>query len=488
MYKHGIEVTELATRYEDPLATRFGVQVVVGTAPVFKVDDPDSAVNRAVRVSSMDEAEKYLGYSDEWEKFSLCASMKASFGLTNVYPVIFINVLDPAKHKKTNDLKEYPVTDHQITLEPSYVLKGSVVIKKKDSPETVYETDKDYILKYDDQDRLKAVFLSSGTAYEETNVSVECDSLDPEAVTEEDIIGAYDEEAGKESGLEVIRTIYPLYGIVGALLLAPGWSTRANVAAALQEKCRSVNGVFRCECVLDLDTKKAKKYTECKALKDKDGYTGESAIVLWPAVRVDGKVMPYSAVYAAMASYITATNGDVPYLYPSNKLLNIEAAVLDDGKMTEVTQDQIQAAYLNGDGIVTVIHDSGLKSWGNNCACYPEVTDMKERWIACRRMFTYVANYFILNYLSELDEPMNKNKIDDIVNSFNIWGNSLVSRGMCAGLRAEYRAQDNTSNDLLNGKLKVRFFIAPFTPLEYIEAATEFDVKTLQASILGEEA
>lgn len=97
--------------------------------------------------------------------------------------------------------------------------------------------------------------------------------------------------------------------------------------------------------------KKAKKYTECKALKDKDGYTGESAIVLWPAVRVDGKVMPYSAVYAAMASYITATNGDVPYLYPSNKLLNIEAAVLDDGKMTEVTLDQIQAAYLNGDGI-----------------------------------------------------------------------------------------------------------------------------------------
>ena len=236
MYKHGIEVTELATRYEDPLATRFGVQVVVGTAPVFKVDDPDSAVNRAVRVSSMDEAEKYLGYSDEWEKFSLCASMKASFGLTNVYPVIFINVLDPAKHKKTNDLKEYPVTDHQITLEPSYVLKGSVAIKKKDSPETVYEADKDYILKYDDQDRLKAVFLSSGTAYEETNVTVECDSLDPEAVTEEDIIGAYDEDAGKESGLEVIRTIYPLYGIVGALLLAPGWSTRANVAAALQEK------------------------------------------------------------------------------------------------------------------------------------------------------------------------------------------------------------------------------------------------------------
>ena len=78
MYKHGIEVTELATRYEDPLATRFGVQVVVGTAPVFKVDDPDSAVNRAVRVSSMDEAEKYLGFPYVWGGSSPSTSFDCS--------------------------------------------------------------------------------------------------------------------------------------------------------------------------------------------------------------------------------------------------------------------------------------------------------------------------------------------------------------------------------------------------------------------------
>ena len=129
------------------------------------------------------------------------------------------------------------MTDHQITLEPSYVLKGSVAIKKKDSPETVYEADKDYILKYDDQDRLKAVFLSSGTAYEETNVTVECDSLDPEAVTEEDIIGAYDEDAGKESGLEVIRTIYPLYGIVEMCIRDSGSGEREPDTEKLKKMC-----------------------------------------------------------------------------------------------------------------------------------------------------------------------------------------------------------------------------------------------------------
>ena len=41
--------------------------------------------------------------------------------------------------------------------------------------------------------------------------------------------------------------------------------------------------------------------------------------------------MSYSAVYGAMMSYNTANNSDVPYLYPSNRALNVEGAVLSDG-------------------------------------------------------------------------------------------------------------------------------------------------------------
>ena len=69
MYKHGIEVVEKATAYEQPLATRYGVQVLIGTAPVNLVED--AKVNQPVRVSSWDEAEALLGYSDDWEKYTL---------------------------------------------------------------------------------------------------------------------------------------------------------------------------------------------------------------------------------------------------------------------------------------------------------------------------------------------------------------------------------------------------------------------------------
>ena len=77
MYKHGIEVVEKATAYEQPLATRYGVQVLIGTAPVNLVED--AKVNQPVRVSSWDEAEALLGYSDDWEKYTLCQSMVACF-------------------------------------------------------------------------------------------------------------------------------------------------------------------------------------------------------------------------------------------------------------------------------------------------------------------------------------------------------------------------------------------------------------------------
>ena len=72
------------------------------------------------------------------------------------------------------------------------------------------------------------------------------------------------------------------------------------------------------------------------------------------------------------------------------------------------------------------------------------------------------------------------------VNSFNIWGNGLVSSGMCAGLSAEYRSEENTMEDVLAGHLRIRIYFAPYTPAEYIKATMEFDVSALEAG-MGQE-
>lgn len=497
-YKHGIEVTEKATSFPSPLSTQYAVQVVFGTAPVNQAADPAAAVNRPIKAATFEEAQEALGYSEDWEKYTLCQSMYASFKLAQVSPVIFINVLDPAKHVKDLEETACAVKNHQATLEIAGVLLEGLAVKAQtgvtvtgmaltgeaevgdiETAELIPGTD--YLAGFDGHGHLVLTLLGAGEAYDAGELTVSGRVLAPEMVTGEDIIGAYDVSTGAESGLEVLRQVYPRYGLVPGFLLAPGWTENPNVGAALQGKCEDISGAFRSMCLLDLDTARACKYTDCEQVKDGMGYNDEHAIILWPRVTLDGKQYAYSAVYGAMASYHTAANDDVPYLYPSNKELNVDGAVLADG--TGILLDQVQAGVLNGVGVVTAFHDTAWKSYGNNTGCYPGNTDPKDRWIGCRRMFDYVANYFTAEYHKRLDGNMNRRTIDDVVNSFNIWGNALTAAGMCAGLYAEYRSGENTLEGVLAGHLKLHIYLAPFTPAEYVNAVMEFDVSALEGAL-----
>lgn len=488
-YKHGIEVMERKTSFPSPTATRYGVQVIFGTAPVNLADDPSKAVNRPVKAGTFEEAQKALGYSDDWKNYTLCQSMYASYQIFGVGPVIFVNVLDPAKHVMDLGPMECTVENHQAVAGKPGILRDTVKVTLPGGAEPVAEPQeleegKDFIMDFDGYGSLVITFLASGAAYGAGSVAISGKAIDPSAVTEEDIIGAYDASTGEESGLEVLRQVYPRHGIAPGMLLAPGWSEKPNVGAALQAKCTDINGVFRCTCLLDLDTVRAAKHTDCQGVKEADGYGGAQAIVLWPRVTSDGRAFAYSAVYGAMSSYYTAQNGDVPYLYPSNKELHTDGAVLDGGE--EILLDQVQASALNGAGIVTAVHDGSWKSYGNNTGCYPESTDPKDRWIGCRRMFDYVGNYFATTYREALDGNMTRRYVDDIVNKFNIWGNSLVSSGMCAGLYAEYRSDENALEDILAGHMKLRIYFAPYMPAEYINAVLEFDVSALESAMAQE--
>ena len=500
-YKHGIKSRENTTSYPMPTTTENAVQVIWGTSPINLAENPKQAVNRPVMVRDFKEAKKALGYSDDWEKYTLCQSMYANSEIFTISPVIYINVLDPEKHSKQIEEQTIRVENHQaivesqgilvdelvITTQPNTARTGSAITGEAKAVEAGSEITMgtDYITNFDEMGRLVITLLSSGNAFELPEITVSAKAIAPELVTEEDLIGFYDVQTGKETGLEIIRKIHPQLGVVPGMLLAPGWSHKPNVGTALQAKCEEISGVFASTCLLDLDTEKAKKYTDCLTVKRVMGFNDEHGISLWPMLLADGRKIYYSAVYGAMAGYYTALNQDVPYIYPSNKGLNVDGAVLKDG--TEVYLDQDQAGAVNGDGVVTVLHDDGeWKALGNNTAAYPDNTDPKDRWIGCRRMFDFVNNRFALDYRKKLDSNMNKRQVDDIINSFNVWANSLVSAGMCAGLNIEYRSDENSIEDVLEGHMRTRTHLAPFTPMEYIENVMEFDISALK-NVMTEE-
>lgn len=484
-YNHGIAVAEKATSITAPIEGTAGLQVIVGTAPIYQLSDPSAAVNKPIIAYSYAEAVEQLGYSDDWASYTLCQSIYACFKVFNVAPIIFINVLDPSDsdHVTTFASASVTVTSHQAKLANKGVLTGSLVVEDGDNHALTLGTD--YEVTYDDEGYATITLISTSTYYSAATLSVSGSYLKPTGVTAADIVGGYDSTTGKYTGLGCVDQVYPMFNMTPGLLLAPGWSHNATVAAALVAKTEGINGSFKAMAIIDLDSTTYKVYSNISAAKNAIGVTSENAILVWPKVTVGELIFFMSAMMGALIVYTDAQNDDVPYMSPSNKAFRITGLV--DGAGAEVTIDQMQANMVNSFGIVTAINVNGWKSWGNNTAIYPSSTDPKDRWIACRRFFSWWGNSFILTYFQKVDNPANFRLIQSIVDSENIRGNSYVAQGKVAYAHITFNEDENPITDILNGEIKFHMYLAPYVPAEYIENTLEFDTNALKEALNGGE-
>ena len=484
-YEHGVYNSEQDTSLTTPVQGSAGLQVIFGVAPIHLASDPTTAANTIKLCYSFKECQQAVGYSDDFEKFTLCQSVDASFRVFNVAPIILINVLDPTKaaHITQNAAADCAVSAGEILYDKAYVMLNTLVVK---NGETTLVAGSDYAAAHNDNGKVVITLISSA-AKAATTLNVASTSINPAGVTREDIVGGVNATTGQETGLELVRQIYPKLGMVPGILLAPGWSHDAVVAAALQAKTEAINGTFDADTYLDIaaDESGATVYTSAKSAKETMGASSPHAAVFWPMVAVGDKKYYMSALAAALTAYNDAGNADVPYESPSNKSLKITATVLKDG--TEVVLDQQQVNdVLNANGIISAINANGFKLWGNNTAAYPSTTDPKDRWLPVRRFFDWDGNNFIRTYFQKVDKPGNKRLIQSIVDNQNYIGNGYVRRDYCAGYRVEFKSEENPVTNLLAGHLTVHTYLAPYVPAEFIENIREYDVTALQAAMGGE--
>lgn len=481
-YQHGVRVLEQPTSVIAPITGTAGLQVVFGTAPINLADDPYAVTNVPVIANSWSEAVAQLGYSSDFSNYTLCQSMYANFKLFGVAPVIFVNVLDPNTHTKNNAATNVDIEALEGIYKVQGVLIDTVEVKNGD---TALTEGSDYVLSFNDSGEVVVTLLATGTAASASTLSVSSTSIDPSKVKASDIIGA--STGSTDKGLEVVRQIYPKFGMTPGLLLAPGWSHNADVGVVLAAKCEEINGYFTCECFVDIDSTASgcKVYTGVKAAKEAAGLSSIHAMALWPCIQVGSQIFWASAIWGALTAYTDASNDDVPNLSPSNKLMGITGTVLADG--TEVLLDQLQANAVNAAGVSTAINVNGWRSWGNNTAAYPATTDPKDRWFCCRRFFSWWGNSFIQTYAQKVDDPADFRLIESIVDSENIRGNSYVSTGKCAAARIEFNEDENQVTDLINGKLTFHQHLAPYTPAEDILNILEFDPDALANALNGGE-
>lgn len=484
-YNHGVRIIENPTSLTNPILGTAAFQVVVGVSPVNLAEKPYESTNVVKVAYSLTEASAAVGYSENLKDYNLNQSISATFIKYAVGPIALINVLDPKKHKDTIPKTDCQVDTLQATVEIEGILLDTLVVR---DGETILKADEDYITGFDNNGHAVITLLESGAGKDATTLSVTGDKIDPSKVTSEDIIGGYNVSTGKESGLELVRQIHPLFGITPGLITSPGYSKDPAVAAVMAAKCLKINGLFTCECIVDLDSTPdgAVKYTDVKRVKEKSGLISEHMEPVWPKVRNGDDVYYYSAIYSALIAYIDANNDDVPNLSAGNNILPITGLCLDDAENSEIVIDHNQANMVNSFGVVTAINFNGFRSWGNNSAAYPIVTDPKDRWFCCRRFFSWWGNTFIQTYFNKVDDLANTRLIEAVCDAENIRGNSYTAQGKCAGARITFNEKENPVADILNGKIQFRQYLAPYTPAEDILNILEFDPTILEAALGGE--
>src|SRR5699024_2577512 len=114
------------------------------------------------------------------------------FVLYETSPVVFVNVLDPTKHKKAIGEQEYPIEDGKVIL-PLETLRATVQV-------TGHEEGEDYELLYSGEDLILEVLEDGGITPETTELTIKFDAVDPSKVTEDDIIGGFDLATNKYQG------------------------------------------------------------------------------------------------------------------------------------------------------------------------------------------------------------------------------------------------------------------------------------------------
>ena len=482
-YKHGIKTKRKKTKGIKAETGTGVVQLVIGTAPVNTLEDPQAAVNKPLVLEEKEDVQRLLGFTDETERYTIMHSIHASFDKHAVSPLIVINVLDPSEPAHTEAVAgtEYQVQKMMAKVEDTGILLDKVVIS---DGSTEYKRDEDYLLSFSQEGFLVVALTEDGALKEAGKISIAYTKLNPEGVTADDIIGGIDRE-GIRSGIEAIDDVYPETGLIPTLVLAPVFSTDPSVAAVLEAKVQNIYGMFNGRAVLDVDCTAdgADTLQKINGTREKKVPYSRWCDACWPMVKSDGMVLAFSSFAAALMQSVAIDNSDVPSDSIDNYDLLIDGICTADGKTVRITQDEAND-YLNAIGLYTAIRMPGWKAWGNNSTACPKSEDPIEKWSNGVAMLNYLENRFKTECFPMIGRNATPKKIQGIVDSFNMTLNSLTP-DYIAGGEIIFDRKKNPISSIIDGKVKFSTKFATYNPMEYIENEFEYDVSVLEAALGG---
>ena len=151
-YRHGIYSKEVPTSITPPVIIdgNSGLCVAIGTAASHLAQTP-AQVNTPILAYNYQEAVSQLGYSEDFDKYTLSEVMSTFYVMFGVAPVVFINVFDPAKHYNEAEYIAEGITSTPANLGKEAILETLKVTSGEDKAPDVLVKDTDYTLTTDDE-------------------------------------------------------------------------------------------------------------------------------------------------------------------------------------------------------------------------------------------------------------------------------------------------------------------------------------------------
>ena len=464
---HSVNVSQQATGVSTPSVAESGLPFVIGIAPLQMAASP-AAVGTPVVCTSWNEAVEKFGYSDDWGKYTLCEMMYSHFINFAQQPVVFVNLLAPSTMKTSETNQSVAVSNHKAKVTGDAI--ASTIVAKLTAEGSALTEDTDYSVYYEDGS-LYVEVLSGGSAYSASSLILAYDKIVTTSIT----------AAAVATAVEKVDLCITQLGIIPDLLLAPGFSDQATVAAALAAKAASISGLCTAKALIDINASSVTTYSAAITAKGTNGFTASEEVVCWPMARLGTKIFHMSVIAAGRMASTDTDNGGIPYESPSNKSIPVDSLCLSDG--TDVQLTLAQANQLNAAGIVTGLNFmNGWVLWGNYTGAFPSSADVKDYFIPVSRMFGWVGNTLVKTFWSKLDSPMNRRLVDSILDTCNIWLNGLVGQGYLLGARVEMIDAENPVTNLMAGIIKLHVYITPPSPMQELDFVLEYDASYVEAA------
>ena len=473
-YKHGIysdiEKSGLAS-VSKSLGT---IPAYIGSLPVQRVNasgeagfDYSDYVNKPILISSYRDVEKLNLYSRDWQNYTLCEAIHAHFlnGTEVVAPIILVNMSDP-----TN------VSSEALTMNVTLVAEGaSKVGYLEDSAATIdgiaitiedtQLVDGDVEYSYVEGERIK-IKINKETTATSASVSYKCVQFNKRLV-EVDVF---------EDALSSLDMSEFLTGYIPNIIAAPYFSSVPEFHTKMvQYAMDKISQKWNVICVSDIPCNdETQTIAGAKEWKEANWYNNKLDKVCYPMVKFGtdnwGEIVYHLSTIASYTMQRTdMSNDDVPYVSPSNKIINARSVVIDVNG-TPFFMREYEANELNKAGITTVnIVQRQLRLWGSHMANYNfdklSGINFEDRSDSGVRMALYIANMLQYDYIESIDTPFDRSDVDSVQNSIQQRFNALVNEGKLLYATVYFTEESNSDEELANGNVTfdVEYTLAPNT-------------------------